>query len=277
MSTFSHTDFNSERYRKFRPTYNSTLYDLVYQFHTAHGGDFVDAVDVGTGTGQVAESLSEKFKNVHALDRSSTMLSNAVQKSNIHYQVALAEQLPFTDSSVDLVTSGEALHWFDQPKFFEEAKRILKPRGTLAIIGYALCNIVGNQEATDIVRDFGLNEMAPYWERKALLVENYYRDISFPFTNIQWYFSHEGLDTTSLGSVSSRPFMEENMTIDRFESYIKSWSVYATYCKIHTGAEDPVERMTRKLEQAIGVKDRGTETFTVQWPTVLVVAENDKQ
>lgn len=91
------------------------------------------------------------------------MLSNAVQKSNIHYQVASAEQLPFTDSSVDLITSGEALHWFDHSKFFEEAKRILKPRGTLAIIGYTFCYIIGNQEANDIIRDFGLKEMSPYW------------------------------------------------------------------------------------------------------------------
>lgn len=113
-------------------------------------------------------------------------------------------------------------------------------------------------------------------EPRALIVDNFYRDIPFPFTNVQWYFSHEGLDTTGLGSVSSRPFMEENMTIDQFETYIKTWSAYTVYLQRHPDAEDPVERMMRKLEQAIGVNDRDTETFTVRWPTVLIVAENDK-
>ncbi|RUP48952.1 S-adenosyl-L-methionine-dependent methyltransferase [Jimgerdemannia flammicorona] len=82
------------------------------------------------------------------------MLSNAVQKPNIDYQEASAERLPFADSRVDVITSGQAFHWFDHPKFFGEAKRILKPRGTLAIFGYSVSIIKDNKEATDIFYEY---------------------------------------------------------------------------------------------------------------------------
>ncbi|RUS30726.1 S-adenosyl-L-methionine-dependent methyltransferase [Jimgerdemannia flammicorona] len=169
------------------------------------------------------------------------MLSNAVQKPNIDYQEASAERLPFADSSVDVITSGQAFHWFDHPKFFGEAKRILKPRGTLAIFGYSVSIIKDNKEATDIFYEYATGDLRPYW-----------------------------------GSVSQNQFMEHQITLDWFETFAKTWSTYANYREKHPEAEDPAERMIRRLSKAIGVKDRDTETFAVQWPTVLVVAENDK-
>lgn len=50
----------------------------------------------------------------------------------------MAEELPFTDSSVDLVTAMSAFHWFDRPRFLQEAHRVLKPRGCLALLNYTL-------------------------------------------------------------------------------------------------------------------------------------------
>ncbi|RUP48951.1 S-adenosyl-L-methionine-dependent methyltransferase [Jimgerdemannia flammicorona] len=245
MATFSRANFNSPLFRDFRPNYTPALYDLIYRFHAGHGGKFLDVVDVGTGTGLVAEALSEKFDK---------MLSNAVQKPNIDYQEASAERLPFADSRVDVITSGQAFHWFDHPKFFGEAKRILKPRGTLAIFGYSVSIIKDNKEATDIFYEYATGLIG----------------------KVHWYFSHEGHDTTNLGSVSQNQFMEHQITLDWFETFAKTWSTYANYREKHPEAEGPAERMIRRLSKAIGVKDRDTETFAVQWPTVLVVAENDK-
>lgn len=112
-------------------------------------------------------------------------------------------------------------------------------------------------------------------ESGRLLIDNYYRSINFPFHNVQWYFSHEGLDNTGLGKVSPLQFMEQRMTIEHFETYIKTWSSYATYKDKFPDAEDPAERVVRRLEKVIDVSDRDKDTFTVQWPTVLILAEND--
>lgn len=49
-----------------------------------------------------------------------------------------AEELPFEDGSVDLVTAMSAFHWFDHSRFLQEAHRVLKPNGCLAVLNYTM-------------------------------------------------------------------------------------------------------------------------------------------
>jgi len=51
-------------------------------------------------------------------------------------RVGTAEDLPFPDGSVDLLTAASAAHWFDVEGFIKEAVRVLKPHGCLALFGY---------------------------------------------------------------------------------------------------------------------------------------------
>lgn len=55
-----------------------------------------------------------------------------------HFRQCEAEKLPFADSSVDLVTVMSAFHWFDRPRFLQEALRVLKPHGCLALLNYTI-------------------------------------------------------------------------------------------------------------------------------------------
>ncbi|WP_211263129.1 methyltransferase domain-containing protein [Thioalkalivibrio nitratireducens] len=41
----------------------------------------------------------------------------------------------------DLITVGQALHWFDFPAFYAEAARVLRPGGVLAAWGYGLMQV----------------------------------------------------------------------------------------------------------------------------------------
>lgn len=50
-----------------------------------------------------------------------------------------AEELPFVDDSVDLLTAASAAHWFDPQRFLAEACRVLKPRGCIALLGFCDC------------------------------------------------------------------------------------------------------------------------------------------
>lgn len=45
-----------------------------------------------------------------------------------------AEELPFADGSVDLLTAATAAHWFEPSRFLAEASRVLKPRGCIALL-----------------------------------------------------------------------------------------------------------------------------------------------
>lgn len=54
------------------------------------------------------------------------------------FRQCVAEELPFADGSVDLMTAMSAFHWFDRPRFLREAHRVLKPRGCLALLNYTI-------------------------------------------------------------------------------------------------------------------------------------------
>lgn len=53
-----------------------------------------------------------------------------------HHRSGPAEELPFPDGSVDLLTAASAAHWFDTERFLKEAARVLKPHGCIALLGY---------------------------------------------------------------------------------------------------------------------------------------------
>nr|XP_019945159.1 PREDICTED: putative methyltransferase DDB_G0268948 [Paralichthys olivaceus] len=99
------------------------------------------AVDVGCGPGQGTLLLAKHFASVVGTDVSPAQLELALQyalEANITYRECAAEELPFADSSVDLVTAMTAFHWFDRPRFLQEAHRVLKPRGCLALLSYTM-------------------------------------------------------------------------------------------------------------------------------------------
>lgn len=52
----------------------------------------------------------------------------------------IAEELPFPNGSVDLLTASSAAHWFDQSRFQAEANRVLKPRGCIALVDFTFAN-----------------------------------------------------------------------------------------------------------------------------------------
>jgi ubiquinone/menaquinone biosynthesis C-methylase UbiE len=96
------------------------------------------ALDVGTGTGQVAHLVAAKVRpgTVIGIDLSERMLSVARsgKAPNEQFVGMAAERLVFRPATFDLVTMGEALAYLADPAAaLEEAHRVLKPRGHLAV------------------------------------------------------------------------------------------------------------------------------------------------
>uniref|UniRef100_A0A803J9J1 Uncharacterized XB5811292 n=1 Tax=Xenopus tropicalis TaxID=8364 RepID=A0A803J9J1_XENTR len=99
------------------------------------------AVDVGCGTGRSTQALAPYFQKVIGIDVSESQLNVArkcTSHNNIYYQIAQAEELPLEDASVDLINAGLAAHWFNPEKFVQEAARVLKNGGCLALNSFAL-------------------------------------------------------------------------------------------------------------------------------------------
>jgi ubiquinone/menaquinone biosynthesis C-methylase UbiE len=123
---------DAERYARSRPYIHSTA---ISKFRTFADIDkpFPRALDVGCGTGQSTVALSEIATSVIGIDSSSDMLSNAIPHQKIEYRQSTAEAIPFEDEKFDLITAGQAFHWFDHDAFLSESHRLLRVPGWLVI------------------------------------------------------------------------------------------------------------------------------------------------
>lgn len=194
-------------YATFRPTYPETLYQFILQ----HLGKRHNAWDCGTGNGQVAAYLADHFENVYATDISQRQLDNAVRKSNIFYSLEGAEKTVIPDHSIDLITVGQAFHWFDRDAFYREVERVAQPEALLAVWGYSFLQI---EPAIDkVIMNFYQNTVGPYWDDARRLVEEEYRSIAFPFEEI----------------VAPKFFIKAEWTPAHLSGYLESWSATQKY------------------------------------------------
>jgi ubiquinone/menaquinone biosynthesis C-methylase UbiE len=94
-------------------------------------------LEVGCGTGRWLDELEPIAPQLYGLDLSPGMLGKAEEReANLKLTCGRACKLPFPDASFHLVFCVNALHHFDHPRsFISEARRLLAPGGTLAIIG----------------------------------------------------------------------------------------------------------------------------------------------
>ena len=112
----------SKEYASSRPKYPKVLFEFLVGLVPRRNL----AWDCATGNGQAAVCLSEYFEQVIASDASKEQIANAQQRNNIRYEVFPAERTNLADSSVDLISIAQALHWFDLDDFYKEAKRVLR-------------------------------------------------------------------------------------------------------------------------------------------------------
>ena len=91
------------------------------------------ALDLACGTGMSTTALRAVSEFVVGADRSPEMLAVAPRAMGIAYIRSEAERLPFPDATFDGLTVSSGVHWFDQERFFAEAKRVLRAEGWIAL------------------------------------------------------------------------------------------------------------------------------------------------
>ena len=98
-------------------------------------GTFADALDVGCGEGRFCRMLQEVGLRTIGIDPTEALLDEARRRDpDGGYQLARAEDLPFEDTSFDLVVSYLTLiDIADAATAIAEMSRVLRPGGAVLI------------------------------------------------------------------------------------------------------------------------------------------------
>lgn len=116
-----------------RPRIAHALIELV------QGTPAIDVLEVGCGTGHWLAQLHGEGCRTTGLDPSIGMLTQARQRAlpGLRLAQGRGEQIPLAPQSFDVITCVNAIHHFDDGRsFIAESTRLLRPGGTLAVIGF---------------------------------------------------------------------------------------------------------------------------------------------
>lgn len=94
--------------------------------------------DVGSGTGLLAKIFLENGNRVFGIEPNAAMRAAGEEflrgLDQFTSQEGRAEATGLPARSVDLITAGQAFHWFDRRRARAEFERILKPGGWVALV-----------------------------------------------------------------------------------------------------------------------------------------------
>ncbi|KAJ5301440.1 hypothetical protein PENANT_c009G05575 [Penicillium antarcticum] len=276
----SYTPTQGKTYAQARSTYHPNFYKALLAHHTRTGGQTKTLIDVGCGPGPATRDLAVYFDRAIGFDASPGMIETAkslggksLSGEEIEFCVSGAEELGrglkglvVEDGSVDLITAATAAHWFDMPRFWERAGRLLKPGGTVAI--WAM-NVDGpaddmpNAEAIragmDLIRE---RELEAFFEEGNRLVRGLYVGLPLPwecggsgegfekesFVRREWG-TEGGIDTR----VAGNEFLlhgERIMGLDGFEVAMGTASPVTRWREANpglVGTEGDVIRLMRRM------------------------------
>lgn len=229
-------------YAIYRPTYPTQVSAFLASVTSGTG----IAVDVGCGTGQLSTQLADYFDQVLAYDPSPSQISSATPHPAVTYEVASAENLPLA-GPVDLITAAQAAHWFDLPKFYDQARRIAAPGAVIALVSYGVLRI----SDADLQERFGrfyYDEIGPFWDPERRHVDEGYRSLEFPF---------EELSVPELS-------IDRDLDPEGFLGYIGTWS--AVRKAEEAGRADLFQNFCTDIVRMWGDNGRPRQ---VSWPVTV--------
>jgi SAM-dependent methyltransferase len=245
MTTFEdHFSKQARDYARYRPQYPDELFGYLASIAPARRL----AWDCGTGNGQAALGLVRHFEHVVATDASADQVGQAVPHERIDFRVERAEAVGLESGSVDLVTVATAVHWFDLPRFYAEARRVATSGGVLAVWTYFQFEIA---PAIDpIMTRYHAQVLGDYWPKGFHHVVDRYRTLPFPFDEIP----PPELEVRSL------------WTLRELSGFLNSWSATQRY--LEQRGDHPLRAIWPALSEAWGDPD---QPRPIRWPLYLRV------
>jgi hypothetical protein len=229
----------AKEYARHRPRYPESMFD--YLASLAPSNELV--WDCGTGNGQAALALADRFQRVIATDASAEQIASTFPHERIEYRVEPSEYTNIPSGTVDLITVGTAVHWFDFDPFYAEVRRVGKADAILAVWTYHLPII--DPEIDRWLEHFYRITLAEYWPERIRYLDQRYRTLPFPFAEIE----------------PPEFEMEANWNADNLIGFLASWS--AARKLVEVKGDKAFERQIEELERLWGKKSR---KHGIRWP-----------
>ena len=107
----------------------------------------------------------------------------------VEFRVSAAEDMSYCrDSTVDLITAAQSMHWYRLDDFYAEVKRVLRPGGVLAAYGYGLPQLDA-PGGTQLINDLFDKQLDGYWHENVQTVNNGYENIVLPLRDFKRYLN----------------------------------------------------------------------------------------
>lgn len=125
-----------EHYLQYRPHYPQAIIEVLKR--ECHLTQQALIADIGSGTGMLTAVFLTNGNRVFGIEPDPEMRAAAeyvLGKYPTFTSIAAsAEATSLADRSVDVVTAGQAFHWFDRERARKEFARILVPRGWVVLV-----------------------------------------------------------------------------------------------------------------------------------------------
>ena len=183
------------------------------------------AVDVGCGSGQSTSIFAPYFKTIIGIDPSEKQIEQAKNNnvySHITYKVGQAENLTCLEN-IDLVASGQAVHWMNFEKFFNQCNRVLKPEGCLLIHGYDRPKLYPNFKHDEKLATVAENLFSKFYSKCLFHPRRKHIDNRYVSIYDALKCEQKLRDDSVVNTVECSLF--------DFVSYLKTWSGYHAYLK----------------------------------------------
>jgi SAM-dependent methyltransferase len=244
-ATFAdHFSAHAAEYAAFRPKYPVALFHWLAM--VAPGTQ--QAWDAGTGNGQVAMGLVTRFARVVASDASAEQVANAVRHPRITYEVT-SYQTGIAAGTAQLVTVGQAIHWFDLDPFLAEVRRVLQPGGVLAAFAYGHSRV--SPEVDEFVRQHHDVTLGRYWPPPHRLIHDGYRSLALPIDEL----------------LPPPLEIREEWTVLQYIGFLRTWSATQRYLREH--GPEGIALFEAGLRERWGAVERRP----VSWPLVIRAGE----
>ncbi|KIW01194.1 uncharacterized protein PV09_07243 [Verruconis gallopava] len=271
-------NFTAEQAKEYNASrghqYPTRLYEHILAYHKAKSGQFKLALDVGCGPGNATRDLCVYFDRIIGLDGSPGMINTARDlipaelKEKLSFENIPSEQLHETpgveEGSVDMVTVATAAHWFDLPKFYASALKVLRPGGTIAIWApgrpVLKPETAHAAEINALVEEFN-TQLDPYRQAGGHLARDMYAHLPLPWSvdpPVEGY-DKASFERTVFSDAHGNSLGHAKFTLGQAERMYGSGSPIVRWREQHPDLagtdEDIVKILFKKIRQLMGANE----------------------